>query len=62
MAAQLSSMNGFSRRGERAWMARAMSSLPVPLSPEMNTRHLVGAAISMSWKIRLMTPERPPMP
>ena len=33
MAAQLSSMNGRSRRGERAWTAPAMSSLPVPLSP-----------------------------
>ena len=49
MAAQLSSRNGRSRRGENAWMARAISSLPVPLSPQMKTRHLVGAAISMSW-------------
>ena len=49
MAAQLSSMKGRSRRGESAWMARAISSLPVPLSPEMKTRHLVGAAISTSW-------------
>jgi hypothetical protein len=49
MAAQLSSMKGRSRRGERAWMAPAMSSLPVPLSPAMSTRHFVGAAISMSW-------------
>jgi hypothetical protein len=49
MAAQLISMKGRSRRGETAWMARAMSSLPVPLSPETKTRHLVGAAISTSW-------------
>ena len=43
MAAQLSSMKGRSRRGERAWTAPAISSLPVPLSPAMKTRHFVGA-------------------
>ena len=49
MAAQLSLRKGRSRRAERAWMARATSSLPVPLSPQTNTRQRVGAAISISW-------------
>ena len=31
-------------------MARAMSSLPVPLSPVMRTPALVGATFSISWK------------
>ena len=40
------------RAGERRWMARAMSSLPVPLSPVMSTDALVGATFSISWKMR----------
>ena len=32
-AAQLMAMNGLPRRGERSWMPRATSSLPVPDSP-----------------------------
>ena len=42
-APQLMETNGASRRGERAWMALATSSLPVPLSPVMSTVELVGA-------------------
>ena len=37
MAAQLTATKGLSRRGERAWMALAASSLPVPVSPSIRT-------------------------
>jgi len=37
MAAQLSGTNGRCERVELAWIARAQTSLPVPLSPVMNT-------------------------
>jgi len=37
MAAQLTGMSGRPARGELSWMARAMSSLPVPLSPRRRT-------------------------
>jgi hypothetical protein len=50
MAAQLTFTNGSSARGERRWMAREMSSLPVPLSPVMSTDAFVGATFSISWK------------
>jgi len=33
MAAQLTGMNACPARGERWWIVRATSSLPVPLSP-----------------------------
>ena len=33
MAAQLTATQGFSLRGEWEWIARATTSLPVPLSP-----------------------------
>ena len=42
-AAQLMAMNGRSERRLFMWMARAISSLPVPDSPEMNTLASVGA-------------------
>ena len=44
MAAQLSLTNGPDARGLIAWTARAMSSLPVPVSPQMSTVQPVGAA------------------
>ncbi len=37
MAAQLTATKRRSARGEASWMARATSSLPVPLSPWMST-------------------------
>src|SRR6266496_6464901 len=37
IAEQLRARNAFSFRGERLWMARATTSLPVPLSPVMTT-------------------------
>ena len=37
IAAQLTLMSGMSRCALRSWMARATSSLPVPVSPVMST-------------------------
>jgi hypothetical protein len=47
MAAQFTGMKGPSRRGERAWTARAISSLPVPVSPSTATARSLGASRSM---------------
>ena len=41
-AAQCTATNGLSARGLSAWMARASSPLPVPLSPVMSTVALAG--------------------
>jgi len=38
--------NGRWARAERSWMARATSSLPVPLSPSTSTAESVGATRS----------------
>ena len=43
IAPQLSAMNGPPARGERAWIASAVTSLPVPLSPVTNTGAREGA-------------------
>ena len=43
IAAQLTLINGWPARCERLWMARAMSSLPVPVSPVISTVESVGA-------------------
>ena len=62
MAAQLTLMSGMSRCALRSWMARAASSLPVPVSPVMSTVLLLCATSSSlrisSWMARL----RPTMP
>ena len=42
-AAQLTATNGLPARGLLSWMARATSSLPVPLSPTMSIVAVVGA-------------------
>ena len=58
-AAQFSLMNGRSRRSLWSWMARAKSSLPVPLSPWSSTVARVGAAIDtvcMSRRIDGLSP------
>ena len=47
-APQLRATKGRSFRGELTWMARATSSLPVPLSPVISTVLLVGAIVSTS--------------
>ena len=46
MAEQLTAKNGRSARPECWWIARAMSSLPVPLSPSTSTVAEVGATPS----------------
>ena len=43
MAAQLTAINGPTERGLELWSARATNSLPVPLSPVINTAAEVGA-------------------
>ena len=43
MAAQLIGTNGAARRGDQAWISRAMTSLPVPVSPVSSTDIDVGA-------------------
>ena len=61
MAPQLIGTNGLSRRGLRLWIARAMSSLPVPLSPVMRietsvaaTRFTVSKTSSIDFDIATM--------
>jgi hypothetical protein len=46
MAAQLSFTNVRSLRALPLWRARAISSLPVPVSPVMSTAESVGATTS----------------
>ncbi len=48
MPAQLMATNGPLATGERSWIARAASSLPVPLSPVMRTGTWVGATLRCS--------------
>ena len=43
MAAQLTLIKGRSRRGLKLWIARAISSFPVPVSPKMRTVEPLGA-------------------
>src|SRR5438105_10124122 len=43
IAAQFTLTKGHERRGEAAWMARAISSLPVPVSPVISTVESIGA-------------------
>ena len=47
MAAQFTLMRGMARWALRSWMARATSSLPVPVSPVMSTVLRVRATRSM---------------
>ena len=53
-APQATSTKGLSRRPLRRWMARAMSDLPVPLSPVIRTVALVSATLSTISKTRFM--------
>ncbi len=50
-AAQLVAMKGWFRRWLWWWIARATTSLPVPVSPIINTVALVGATVLMSSNI-----------
>src|SRR5713226_9820805 len=59
MAGQLIFTKGPVRQGERAWIMRAMMSLPVPLSPWISTGTLALATLSMRSRSDCMTSERP---
>ncbi len=61
MAAQLTATKGPSARAERAWMARAASSLPVPLGPWISTLCSPGAMVSMVCFSRWMAGDDPTM-
>ena len=52
MAAQLTFTNAADARALSLWIARLMSSLPVPLSPVMRTLAFVGATRSISLNRR----------
>ena len=52
IAAQFTSTNGPAARWLWAWIARATSSLPVPFSPKISTRPLLGAAWRISSRSR----------
>jgi hypothetical protein len=58
MAAQLMATNGFSFRGLKLWMAWAISSLPVPLSPVISTLLPEPATFSMSWNTAVIWGDR----
>ena len=62
IAAQLTLMSGMSRWALRAWMARATSSLPVPVSPVMSTVLLVCATSSAVRITSCISRLRPTMP
>ena len=59
MAPQLMATKGWSRRSLRAWMLRATTSLPVPLSPVTSTVVRVGASFSTSWRTSRMGGDSP---
>ncbi len=61
MAAQFTLTKGRWSRIELAWMARATSSLPVPLSPVINTVAGVGAMRTMRPRTSRIACERPMM-
>jgi hypothetical protein len=61
MAVQLIFTSGRSRRGEWKWMARAIRSLPTPLSPASSTVARVGATRMMVAKTSCMAALRPTM-
>ena len=62
IAAQLTLMSGMSRWALRSWMARATSSLPVPVSPVMSTVLLVSATSSARRITSSIARLRPMMP
>ena len=49
IALQLSATKRCARRGLLWWIARATSSLPVPVSPVMRMVLFVGATVSSRW-------------
>jgi len=61
-AAQLTAMNERAFRGEWPWMARATSSLPVPLSPVRSTVEWTGATRCRRSRTSRMARVRPMIP
>ncbi len=61
IAAQLIAMKAPSRRAESAWIARAKSSLPVPLSPSRSTVASVAATRSVSARTVRIAADSPTM-
>src|SRR5215208_8368552 len=59
MAEQLISTNALSRRELRSWIARAASSLPVPVAPVTSTEASVGATRSITEKSFFITGDWP---
>src|SRR5215217_3408646 len=59
MAEQLISTNALSRRGLMSWIARAASSLPVPVAPVISTEASVGATRSITENSFLITGDWP---
>src|SRR5215216_5391507 len=59
IAEQLISTKVLSRRALLSWIARAASSLPVPVAPVMSTEASVGATRSITEKSFLITGESP---
>ncbi len=57
-AAAFTATNGPFRRGECAWMIRAVTSLPVPLSPVTSTVDSLCCRVSMSRNTRVIACER----
>src|SRR5213594_2541646 len=55
IAAQFSFTKAFERRGLRLWIARAISSFPVPVSPQISTVESVDATVSASFNTRRST-------
>ncbi len=60
--AALTATNGSAARDERAWTARATSSLPEPLGPSMWSGTELAAALTISPRRRSMASLRPTMP
>ena len=59
IAAQLTATNGPVARGLFAWIARAISSLPVPLGPATSTLEAYGATRSICVRARWTQEETP---
>jgi hypothetical protein len=62
IAAQLTLISGRSACALRAWIARAASSLPVPVSPVTSTVLLACATFSSLWITSCIARLRPMMP
>ena len=59
MAAQFTGTKGFAARGPSKWMARAASSLPVPLRPVMSTGAFTCAASRSACRTACMRADVP---